>query len=66
MRNEILSLEDRFGLNPQSRLKLGISLGEAQKSLADMNRRVAEKARPGGEVVERPDPRLAVIDTTAS
>ena len=32
----ILALEDRIGLNPQARLRLGISLGEAQRSLAQI------------------------------
>jgi len=31
--SEIRQLEDRIGLTPQARLKLGISLGEAQRSL---------------------------------
>ena len=31
--NEIRQLEDRLGLNPMARLRLGISLGEAQRSL---------------------------------
>ena|SRR5688572_2134997 len=34
---EILKLEDRFGLNPISRLRLGITFGEAARSLADLN-----------------------------
>lgn len=34
---EIRQLEDRIGLSPQARLRLGISLGEAVRSLADLN-----------------------------
>jgi len=34
--SEIRQLEDRIGLTPQARLKLGISLGEAQRSLAQI------------------------------
>lgn len=33
----ILALEDRFGITPAARLKLGITLGLAKKSLEDMN-----------------------------
>lgn len=63
--SQILALEDRFGLNPQSRLKLGIALGEAHRSLDDMNKRIAEK-HGGGAASERSDPRLTVIDTTGA
>ena len=34
---EIRQLEDRFGLTPMARLKLGITLGDAARSLADLN-----------------------------
>jgi len=34
---EIRQLEDRIGGNPRARLQLGISLGEAVRSLADLN-----------------------------
>ena len=34
---EIRQLEDRVGLSPRSRLQLGIQLGDAWKSLADLN-----------------------------
>lgn len=34
---EIRQLEDRFGLNPAARLRLGITFGEAAKTLADLN-----------------------------
>lgn len=64
-RAQVLALEDRFGLNPQARLKLGIALGQAQQSLDDMNDRIAKKAS-GGAGNERPDPRIAVIDTTGA
>jgi P27 family predicted phage terminase small subunit len=36
--SEIRQLEDRFGLSPISRLRLGITFGEAQRSLEEMNR----------------------------
>lgn len=35
LRNEIRQLEDRFGLTPMARLKLGVKFGEAKRSLAD-------------------------------
>lgn len=35
--SEIRSLEDRFGLTPMSRLRLGVQLGEAKKSLDRLN-----------------------------
>lgn len=50
---EIRQLEDRFGLSPRSRLQLGITLLDQQRSLADLNRRYLDD---GGD---RPDPRPA-------
>lgn len=34
---EIRNLEDRFGLTPMARLKLGVQMGDAARSLADIN-----------------------------
>ena len=34
---EIGRLEDRFGLSPRARLQLGVILGDAARSLADLN-----------------------------
>lgn len=34
---EVRQLEDRFGLSPRARLSLNVTLGEAAKSLADLN-----------------------------
>ncbi len=34
---EVRQLEDRFGLSPRARLTLGIQLGEAHRSLAELN-----------------------------
>lgn len=34
---KILALEDRFGLSPMARLKLQVTLGDASRSLADLN-----------------------------
>lgn len=35
---EIRQLEDRLGLTPQARLKLGVTFGDAARSLDDLNR----------------------------
>lgn len=48
---EIRQLEDRFGLSPLARLRLGVAFGEAHKSLADLNRTLLE------EVGDDDDPR---------
>jgi phage terminase small subunit len=42
MDSEIRQLEDRFGLNPLARARLGITIGEAARTLADMNRMLEE------------------------
>jgi len=34
---EIRQLEDRIGLNPKARVALGLSIGQAKKTLADLN-----------------------------
>ena len=54
----ILALEDRFGLSPRSRLTLGVILGDAARSLADIN---ADFERDDEEE-DAPDPRLLVVD----
>jgi P27 family predicted phage terminase small subunit len=33
----VMQLEDRFGLSPAARLRLGITLGDAKRSLTDVN-----------------------------
>jgi P27 family predicted phage terminase small subunit len=42
---EIRQLEDRFGLSPRARLALGIQLGEARRSLADLNAAFLDEVR---------------------
>ncbi len=42
---EIRHLEDRFGLTPRARLSLGIQLGEAHRSLAELNAEFLEQER---------------------
>jgi hypothetical protein len=49
---ETRALEDRFGLTPRARLQLGVTLGEAHRSLADLNAAFLE------EVTDAEDPRL--------
>ena len=53
----IVQLEDRFGLSPRSRLQLGVILGDAARSLADLN---ADLEADGDDAP--PDPRLLVVD----
>ena len=40
---EIRQLEDRIGMNPKSRISLGIQLGQAKKTLADLNADLEEE-----------------------
>lgn len=56
---EIRQLEDRFGLTPMARLKLGVTFGEAHRSLADLN---AEVEDDGGD---DDDPRFGIINGAA-
>lgn len=43
----LVALEDRLGLSPLARMKLGVAVGEAHKSLADMNARLLDEVRDG-------------------
>lgn len=52
---EVRQLEDRFGLSPRARLSLNVTLGEAAKSLADLN----SEFTGGGE--DDDDPRFDVV-----
>jgi P27 family predicted phage terminase small subunit len=62
---EITALEDRFGLSPMARLKLGAELGAAKRGLDAMNAEVAAGGG-GADDDEDEDPRrLYAIDTTA-
>lgn len=60
----ILALEDRFGITPMARLKLGVTFGAAAKSLEDLNRGFDDQG--AGEAAGPQDPRLGAIDATAS
>ncbi len=52
----IRALEDRFGLTPMARLKLGIAVGEARRSLEELNLAIADE--DGHE-----DPRLELAES---
>jgi len=65
----ILQLEDRFGITPAGRLKLGIVLGAAAKSLEDLNASFLDDGDDDGDGTEDVDPRQplrVVIDATAT
>ena len=40
---EIRQIEDRLGMNPKSRISLGIQLGQMKKTLADLNADLEEE-----------------------
>ena len=40
---EIRQLEDRIGMNPKSRVSLGIQIGQAKRTLADLNADLEEE-----------------------
>jgi P27 family predicted phage terminase small subunit len=58
---EIRALEDRFGLTPMARLRLGVQLGEAAKSLEELNASLDPDEEPAEDV----DPRIRVVGPTA-
>jgi P27 family predicted phage terminase small subunit len=60
---EIRALEDRFGLTPMARLRLGVALGEAAKSLDELNRSL-----DADDDTDEPaaDPRVRVVEPAAS
>ena len=63
----IAVLEDNFGITPSARLKLGIVLGAAAKSLEDLNREFNEAGEDEDEDADRyADPRIRIIDASAS
>jgi len=59
----ILALEDRFGLSPRSRLELGVILGDAARSLADLNAEL-DRDDDADEPDDEFDPRLVALDGT--
>jgi P27 family predicted phage terminase small subunit len=56
---EIRALEDRFGLTPQARLRLGVVFGEARRSLDQINRELDAELEAQDD---EDDPRLASAD----
>ncbi|GAB2714484.1 P27 family phage terminase small subunit [Streptomyces bullii] len=52
---EVRQLEDRFGLSPRARLSLNVTLGEAAKSIADLN----SEFMSGGD--DDDDPRFDIV-----
>lgn len=56
---EIRALEDRFGLSPMARLRLGVQLGEAARSLEELNRSLDDNDGPA-DGVDQHDPRIRV------
>lgn len=57
---EIRALEDRFGLTPLARLRLGVTFGEAATSLDALNAQLEDDEEPDA------DPRLTVLDAAAA
>lgn len=64
----IVALEDRFGVTPMARLKLGVTFGAAVKSLEDLNREFDRGDDDDAPVVDQgeQDPRLRVIDARST
>lgn len=52
---EIRQMEDRLGMSPRSRLQLGITFGDAMRSMEELNRRLAAT-----DAKEKADPRLSL------
>jgi len=63
--SEIRQLEDRNGLNPKSMLDLGISFGQAKRSLDELAEGLNDNGEDGGDSGEEEDPRK-VIDVGGS
>jgi P27 family predicted phage terminase small subunit len=59
---EIRLLEDRFGLSPIARLRLGVALGEAAKSLDELNRSLDADDHDDEPAS---DPRHRVVESTS-
>lgn len=61
LETEIRNLEDRFGLSPMARLKLGITFGEAHRSLDSLNRAALEDIDDDHEPQADDDPRIKIV-----
>ena len=60
----IAALEDRFGLTPDARFKMGIVWSESHDALSELERRI-EEAFADDQDEEVDDPRLRAVETTA-
>lgn len=47
LEQEIMALEDRFGLSPLARLRLGVEFGRVAMSMAELDRMIAEEHDEG-------------------
>ncbi len=52
----IQTLEDRFGLNPRSRMSLGLDFGRPQRTLDDLSANFPFEAEPDPRLAAVPDP----------
>lgn len=59
---EIRQLEDRFGLTPQSQLKLGVTFGHAARTLDEMNKRLNEDENGASDEGAAEDPRTLRLE----
>jgi len=62
LEGKIAALEDRFGLTPLSRLRLGVTLGQAAASLDDLNKSMAYEDDDDDDF----DPRIIDVTYPAS
>lgn len=56
---EIRQLEEKFGLTPAARARLGIQLGQARKTLEELNRQIVDASE---EEDEGEDPRATLVE----
>lgn len=65
---EILQLEDRFGLNPLARIKVGLGLGEVSKTLEELSRAAygndEDEDDPAALLLAGPDGRGSTVTVT--
>lgn len=59
---DLLALEDRFGMSPRSRLQLGVILGDAARSLADINAELDSDGSDEPDDDDADDPRFIAMD----
>ena len=59
LEKEIAKVEEKFGLTPLDRMRLGITFGEAHRSLKDLNAELDEGDGEGDEDYEMPEGKAA-------